>query len=595
MIKTASGPEKSFEQGKYQEVLEKLDGKKQLSHSDITALIGAHAFLGNLEEAVDLWEIHNQQLNEIQKTRCRFCLGVAATRVSKLKWARRQFRTNYAQAKDDSLAYAYQGIAFYLYFVGRFSRAKMWVRKALKASLASGDGYIRFLATDLLGHCTVQLGSRAEGLHLLEEAKKLAEVHGNLNFAHAFASSSLIYAAEAGWRPDTMSAELEETLRDLDVQDSYTRNNLVLELSRQWTLRGKWKQARELLDRESSGIYAFGNRRQEFVLQMRLAEIAYRQGDKFAVSHFLQSGRRCLNKISDRAFEIRQLGLELKFRKLYGGSTKDIEKQLYQLSEEHSSRINDQIMFRLGGGKNPRTSASEDPIYHLYLQAKENPKRAAEKALEIGYLSLWTEFQGLKPGSSFFHVLEDGTSVVVGSVSQVVYRPKALTHQYLKIIQALKNGQGTKEDLINKVWGYEYDPARHDSSVYSSIAKLRKILEPQSEWIKTTDTGWELYPEVEWSLPKMAGAKAPKAIPQPMLQMDPSDPVQLDWAKNLNFRQIRALRERPQEGFWSIKNYKQLFKVSTMTAFRDLTGLLEGKFLIQSGRGRATRYHIRGE
>ena len=60
----------------------------------------------------------------------------------------------------------------------------------------------------------------------------------------------------------------------------------MLELARQLTLRGEYARARALLNSESSKIYAFGNRRQELVLQLRLGELALRQGDIFAAEHF---------------------------------------------------------------------------------------------------------------------------------------------------------------------------------------------------------------------------------------------------------------------------------------------------------------------
>ena len=120
------------------------------------------------------------------------------------------FHENLVAAKtfDEAKPFALQGVGFYLYFIGKFQKAAERAKHALRHSLKQNSPYIRFLATDLLGHCLVQLGRRAEGLRLLKNARDLALKADNANFAAAFASAALIYEAEAGWRPHRFVSEL---------------------------------------------------------------------------------------------------------------------------------------------------------------------------------------------------------------------------------------------------------------------------------------------------------------------------------------------------------------------------------------------------
>src|SRR5690606_17862702 len=36
----------------------------------------------------------------------------------------------------------------------------------------------------------------------------------------------------------------------------------------------------------------------------------------------------------------------------------------------------------------------------------------------------------------------------------------------------------TKEELVDKIWRESYNPMIHDSKVYTSISRLRKLIEP---------------------------------------------------------------------------------------------------------------------
>ena len=576
----------AFESGLYAEILARGE---PASPEDFAYRVSALAQVGRLEEAFQEWRTGGDALPVPLQITARFFMGIAATRVSRLKRARRLFIEN-VKARDEhgvASAYVEQGLGFYSFFIGRFQRAKHWARESLKVAIETRDGYMKFLATDLLGHSLVKTGRLAEGLELVRQASVLAAEHGNENYSSAFRTARLNYEAESGARPKTMVAELETMLGSLHVQDSYTRGNLVLELARQWTLRGRWAEARELLDNESSSIYAFGNRRQEMQLQMRLGEISFRQGDRFALTHFVRAARRCLDAVADRAFEIRLLGLEIKAQRALQGREPDqaLTARLADLSREFSDQINHRMLYRAGLGDDPQVSEAEDPIHHLFLLSQKDPAAAAEKAIALGYLGLWPQFAGHRFGESFFTVLRDERSIMIGDPGGIEHHPKALSNQQAKLLQVLSRSTASKEKLVETVWGYEYDPARHDPMLYAALRHLRKLLGSRASWLETTDDGWRLAPQVRWTLGIEASAETEPASEDAATDLAPK------LASRLNFRQIRALRELRRAGQWSVQDYRSFFGISTMTAFRDLDGLKELDCVLRTGKGRATRYH----
>ncbi|MDD4976095.1 MAG: helix-turn-helix domain-containing protein [Bacteriovorax sp.] len=580
-------------QGKYQKIIAHMRSAKTCSLEDQVALIGAHCFLGQMEQAFELWRVHETSLHGDNRIYAQFFLGIALTRISKFKKARVFLKANLLEAVSPSaLSFAYQGAGFYSYFQGNFKQAIGWSQKALHQSLKAKENYIEFLAMDLLGHTVVQTGRRFEGLRLMKEANRLALLNGNNNFSAAFNNAQLIYEAEIGLRAPTIMTELQEALNHPKLADSYTHSNLILELSRQMTLRGQFEKAKTLLNFEASAIYSFGNKRQEMMLQLRLAEISYHQGEFHLMNHLLQSAKKTVDRLADKAFEIRLLGLWLKIPQDISMSSGGPEKErLLAISKEHSSLINRQILFRQGLATDPKTPIGEDPIHDLFCLAKTYPELAQEKCLTLGHLGIYRHVAGLFPGNEFLKVMDNGESFIAGSKEEIYHIKVSLSLQQLKLLQGLTYTNATKEYLIETVWGYAYDPLRHDSLIHNAIGKLRKILGPVASWIVTTDTGWLWNKKIQLliDLPEFSSPQTSAK------EGRDNENYSTFFPDDLNFRQLKALKTAPQDSGWSVGAYKKSFSISTMTAFRDLTHLHQKGLVIRTGKGRACRYLLRKE
>ncbi len=593
----------AFESGEHRDVVERVRAASA-SPDEAMALVASLGFLGRIEEAKSVWEFRHTDFGGAERARARFAIAAALTRISRFKEARRWLKSNLNDNEAIKFADPQQGVALYYYYLGQFDKASSRARKALGLALKTNDSYMRILATDLYGHALVQTGRRSAGLRHLEQARTLA---ARRSHADSFNASRLIYESEMGLRPHVIVHEIEHLLSSTASENSYTRANLVLELARQLTLRGQFKRARELLDRESHFIYSFENRRQEATLQLRLAEISYRQGDAANATHFLKAARRCLNRIADRVFEIRILGLEHKVnqRLLKSELSAESTARLIELSEKHPSPMNSKILSRNQITKAPLDPRVEDPLGDLLDRANQNQESAVRELLENGYLGLWPETQGFVPGFETLALFPSGQWIAM-TRDEVIKSQTPLSALSIKILLRLSTSLAGKEALMKDVWRLNYDPLRHDSVIYAALATLRKTLGPAARWIETLDEGWALSAPltrvqgVRANVSAVSNEKMSEVATESLRQTAPNDRgedlASSDYNDSLNFRQQKALYElkltkaSSSREMWTVPDYKKFFHVSTMTAWRDLDGLTDSGYLKRIGRGRATVY-----
>lgn len=592
----------AFERGELRSILEKIPPPGKSSEERV-ALIGALAFLGRWAEAEELASAHLKSLSPADRARGRFCLAVACTRASSFRKAVHWLKEGKADPETAVRPETFQAMAFYFYFLGDFRKALRWGRRSLRAALSEGDSFIHLAALDLLAHSQMQLGRRSSGLRLFEVTVQMATEKSYSTLALSSRLAKLRYEAEAGYRAETIVRELEDALASLAPVDTYSRANLVVELTRQMTLRGRWAEAKSLLDREAPAIYSFQDRRQEATLQLRLGEIAFRQGDAASALHFVRAARRCLHKVADKAYEIRVLGFESKIHRVLTGGEPPAETiaRLKELSEVRPSRINSQILARSGEGPEPTTTPGEDPIHDLLLEVAREPAKGLREMIDRGYLGLWPLAAGLKPGRNAL-VVDDRAHVISVSARGVFRGVEAWAALPLKLLRRLAKSHASKEELIRDVWGYDYDPLRHDSLIYAGLGNLRRLLGPAADWIETSDSGWRLRGDVDFrdegstmSQPRtLKGSSSLSTFESGNPYVVSPSPARPPPGAELNFRQIKALKELEKREFWDLRSYKKTFEVSTMTAWRDLDSLRMKGFLLRLGQGRATRYVAAG-
>ena len=584
-----------FLKGHYQKTIadwQNANQDQEASRFDWPSVVGALCFSGNELEAKRVFKNQFKILSSEEKAACRFFLGLLYTRKSHYAKAQKIFKRNLSLLRLNSSFlqqfYVYQGIAFYLFFLGKFSASQKWALKAFAAASDSKDIYARSLATDLLGHNKMRLGEINVGLDFLISAEKLSLRLGNISLSEAIAGARLQYLAYYGYHKETIVEELLSVFHSLKSEDNYTRAAIGLELARQYSLRGMFQECESVLEMIATDIFKTENRRQEIQLNLRFAELSYLIGRDVLAWNYLRAARRCLNFEADRNFEIQILGLELKLQNAQPDISLNINPLL--LSKKFNSIVNKNIISRLNLQSTEDNLVQEklnfncEDLIHdfqMNLQASEN---ATELIIQSGYFSSLIKYLDLPRGKGCLYVDHGKNLVVTYSESKIQVIQNQLTPTDLKLLICILNGFSSKEEICQKVWGYTYDPIRHESMIYSAIRSLRKNLREASHWIETRDEGYFFSEVRNYKIINSIKKLSELTLKNNIEKQD------LTYLSHLNLRQMKAIEYLSGHESLDVKTYQELFMVTEVTASRDLRDLKSKKFVLSIGRARATKY-----
>jgi tetratricopeptide (TPR) repeat protein len=592
-----------FLQGDHRSVIAELDRDPSLMKKpqNLVVGIGAYVFTGEQEKAEILYARASAVSPSVHAA-CRFFLGLGQTRLSRYDRARERFALNARTArktKSDLLGfYAHQGLGFYRFFCGRYQLALWHARRAYECAVRRGFRFGEILSLDLLGHASVSAGEIRLGLKHLGAALELAESVGNRSVAAALRISIVKFRAQYGLSPKTAIASLHNALRELHVDDTYSKAELYLELSRQLLLRGDLDGSRKILNESCDLIYPNRNRRQAATLNLRFSYLMHLEGQNHQALHLLRVAETSLVPDVDRLHFAQLRGLQARIENVLG--RKEAAEQL-QLGARHETQalvhsVHARIVSRTDG-KETRQRAGEDPLGDLVDQVHRGDERCLEPLLDAGFFGLLPQYLS--------HPIEARVVIfdlVPGSLTlthrgNVRFHPKGINGQLRKLARALLTAakkRASKEDLIRNVWGYDYDPARHDSLVYAAVTKLRKLLDPYGSWLEYNEEGYAWGAGVEV---RFLGAPISGQIPatsSPQAAMTPTSDPMPDRShaelSGLNYRQILILETMAERRVLAVADCSRLLQVSKITASRDLALLTDLGHCKRLGHGRATSY-----
>lgn len=583
-----------FQSGQYRAVAEDLlEGPPAARRRYIASLVAALSFLGRMEEAEDLFELEAKRTKKaIDAIAARFFLAVGYTRRSEYARARAFIAANEKAAKKSAprapLAsfFVHQGQAFYDFYTGRLPSSVAAAELARKAAIAAGDAFARTLATDALGHVQVRGGALHRGLAALAEAERLAERLGNRSMGAAIAISRTLYECEFGLAADPV-ARLEALWGAGGPENNYSLAGVGLELGRQLTLRGRYREAGAVLEKAAPIIYANQNRRHEIQLNLRLAELAGRRGAFFQSRHYLWFCRRLLNQEVDASLELVALGVQAKLAAAEGqeAEEKEARAKAQLLGDKFPSAREQNLRFRRGL---PAAENPEDRV-HLALKAAAEatslPGRLAP-LLGAGYLAEASLALRLDPASPTLAVLPGKLGLLIQTAEQLEWKEGALPALSFKLLRLFRHGEVSKRKMVESAWGYTYDPLRHDGMVYAALSALRRALGAAGAWIQPTEEGYRFTGRLT-----LAGAE--ESAEKDLISAGPAGaaPIPLD----LNHRQVQLLASLKRGAFLSVKDYQTRYVTSEATALRDLTGLWKRGAVVRIGKARATRYGLAPE
>ncbi|MBC7466672.1 MAG: DeoR family transcriptional regulator [Bdellovibrio sp.] len=592
-----------FYQGQYAEVLEKTyEDQSKIVIGHMPYIIGSLSFLGRVEEADAFFLAKQKSLSPVQKSYGHFFLSIAWTRRSHYKKARRHLKENQQIDRLENFNNAEirflvsQGISFFLYYFGQFQKSLTWSQKSLNAAMAIDNFWMKALSLDLLANNLIQNGRIFEGLSHFKQAIKFSNLLKNQALVQAMETSHLIFRCEYGIEIEASFKELNEKFRTLTVKDSFSKANLGLELARQLTLRGQYRDALATLDLISPYVYQSQNRRQEARLNLRWAECYFQKNELSTALHYIRSGKKSLEFV-DQTYEIQFLGLEIKTYKQMQPDLIPTEQQrrLDELSTKFKTIMNENMISRQTKQSRSTLENSGDEI-HLLLQKAESSEEEARKIiLRTGFYSWIPRFLNVQKGQNYILLNLESKSITCLDSNGISHKPQELSTLNYKILTALSKNFKTKEELLETIWGYEYDPLRHDSLIYSAFSNLRKILGDHSWLLETSETGYQLKADML----EISAQKTIKNKNQSVISIDQSVNFTMpDQDQNLpqylklglNSRQIQILQYFQHNQFIAVKIVQDLFSISEITANRDLRALLNSNLVVRVGQGRATRY-----
>jgi len=481
--------------------------------------------------------------------------------------------------------YIYQGPAFFRFSFSQFHKAKKWGLLAYSNSFESRFEYGQMLSQDLIGHCLVQIGEIRKGLNDLKQALKISNSIGNGGNKTALIISILLYEVQFGMCLKSAEKKLYQALSELTPEDTYSKNEIILELSRQLVLRGKVGQAQNILDQNSNEIYKFQNKYQAAIFNLRYANILKTKAEPHASLTLLRTAKFNLDPRVD-ILAYRQIeGLEREIKKNL--NIRDLKDETHY---KYLNFLDQRISGRSKKLENRLLNVGEDPLGDLIDKLQTYSIENLMTIISSQLFGLLPKVLNLKMSQSFIYLGPHRGQMLIYSKGDAFFVNSGVTSTMKKLLEFLsqKSDLISKQDLIETVWEYKYNPEIHDRLLHSTVSKIRKIIAPFSSWIEWSGGSYFLSKQILILKNENYLTSSQKHFRPLLIESKLSENKKID--SDLNFRQIQMLHLLEKNEFTDISSYAKKFKISKITACRDLSVLFRKHLLVRTGKGRATKY-----
>lgn len=589
--------ESDFYSGLYSKILAaSVDSPEgTIAPADAPFVIGSLTFRGRLAEAEGVYDLFEERLSDEGRVTARFFLGVNLCRHSRdergLSFLNRNLREGARSPNARIRFYVWQGLGFYRLVGCRYRDTLRYASRAHAAAIEANFLYGKALASDLMAHSQVGPGQIQAAGESFRRALRYAEMLGDGGLRQAIEISLVIHNAQFGMSPQTDIQDLEALVASMTSEDSYSKGRLLLEIGRQYTLRGQLKRARQALDRACRSVHGSQNRRDGIALNMRYAHLHYLAGEFHQALNLVRNASKELDPRIDIGFTAEVAGLEHAILDAIGCATLDREKQASaaraaSLGQQTGRAINLRIEQRRDFGSYSKLGLmGDDPLGDIIDLSHSRLASATHKIMESGFLLFLMTKLRMAPGKSVLILDPVPGALVACDSGEIHLADTGVTNVIRSLVQRIASGDGSKESLIRHVWKYDYKPLKHDQLIYAAVSRLRQLLGPQANWLEASDEGYRFLPHIEVRV----AAELVEEVDQKEPPADRTDaPAGIH--AGLNYRQISILERMTGGGFVDARTCSEWFQVSEVSARRDLAQLTNLGMLRRHGRGRATRY-----
>lgn len=546
-----------------------------------------------------------------------FYLSLGLTRAGRYEEARTKIKRLGELRRLGLVEFYFQQAQGFISFIrGEPETAVRFSRQALIAAEAAADEAVhpqrllaRVLSLDLLGHSLVQTGQLRSGIKTLKLAREAANRAEHENFTHAISISLLKYEAAFGIEPSRIVSRLYRALVELKPNDSYSRSELRLELSRQLILRGQLRQARAHLEEAAADILGSQNHQQTASLHMKQAWLARLEGRLADTLLGLQSTESVL--LDESESDLRAKTRFFRLETLQEMAESDIQARDRALALSDSLRKNRDFQ-RLHGierrmaqrkfatllpNSDSKISSGEDPFGDLMDRVQKRAQGVEVELLQKRYFGLLIPLLGLNFGQRAIVLGVPKGAVIVVDSGETRVSESGLGGLLGRLIVRLGDGVCTRREAIEQIWGYRYEAERHDRLLAVALSRIRKVLGGHLKWVEMDGDRLLLQDQVlirYWAGQRdQQGSRLLKNVvalssAAENSRMNSSHLVGND--PRLRIRQLQVLRDLVTRGDIGVPDLVERFGISRSSALRDLNELVELGFLVRMGDTRATRY-----
>lgn len=517
-----------------------------------------------------------------------FHLGVSYTRTSDYKTAQAffdKYQTTRGRLTPLSEFYVNQGRAFFDFFFSQHRRSQESSLKAHQSLLKMKNPppFVLWMSLDIQGHNHIQLGEIHVGLKMFQAAGEVAKKSKLKNLADESHLSYEYYKAE--FAADIVSSldRLQKLFQKTSVENDYSKSQIMLQIAKLLLLKGEFRAAQDFLSANFNWIYQNENKRKVAHMNTLLARLLFVRGQFIEALGIIKVAQSHLSVEIDKALLMPILGLEGRILRAMNQDDGAVQKQIQSFAKSIDNFLRHRIQQRQLGHAFSAVRG-QDEIGDLIDEATQHLSAdLLSQILEKQLLGILPEILKIDTFRPTLVMTELKDKFLILDSDQILVLEERLSKSLQKVLVLLSQGPQSKQTLIEKIWGYDYHPLRHDPVVYSTFVRLRKILGKKAFWIQNDEQYYYLHSGVR------IVDRTVREIPVPTKTAFPSTASNLaETQRQLNFRQLESLESI--RNFIGVGEYAKKWKVTKMTALRDLRGLADLGYLQISGKGRATRY-----
>ena len=590
---------KTFNAGNYKKTIELSNeynfgrSPKRIQPSLVSrVVIGSYVFLGELKKALSLYKQTKSSLGKDDLAIVLFYLAIGQTRAGEFASAKElilECHLLYKEHPKNSFIQfgLYQALGFLSYFRSRFRKSLMYAEKATDAARDTKDISLIILAEDLYANNQIISGQIYSGIEALKKCYAKSLKARNMNLAKSIRVSVISFESQYGLLIKPIGT-LKNHLKKIHPQNAYSRNLIWLALLNEYLNQGRLKDFEDHYPLAQKEIFKVAQHRHQILLRFKWAHWEFLRFHYEAALLELAKIEEALSLKNDILLLSQIYGLRYKILKERNPERADqILSQLKFWQKITGSNQSTSHLMRIK--RTSTVSQSQDKIGNMINEYYQSGSPEAVRQLTRHHR--WIHFHDsldhtLIRAHQFKRVLilgfaQNRALYLTNQNWVFIEEPTTLVQ---KLIGRLSIEPLSKEQLVELIWGYTYDPLTHDPMLMTLIQRARKYLEQILLKITVSDGIYQLdQPLLLSDLSSRWENRVATLSPQRKFLTD----------GKLTFRQLQILETISNSSEpVTIGGLLKLKKMSRMTLFRDLRELHLQNKIIRLGQGRGVSYVI---